>query len=152
MSVGHATSKIAESTCWSFRNRLVATLRLADRVLKPRQIRFGSIELHSDNADKSEPEGLRARGWGVKSLVLHRVFDCSTFHPEGIQAISRWLSVATPPEIETRGAFRSWRDRRICDPSSLPGSFACPLLRPEFKPDRADTPCAGVEGPGIDSD
>ena len=27
-----------------------------------------------------------------------------------------------------------------------------PLLRPELKPDRADTPCAGVEGPGIDSD
>ena len=27
-----------------------------------------------------------------------------------------------------------------------------PLLRPELKPDMADTPCAGVEGPGIDSD
>ena len=57
-----------------------------------------------------------ASGWGVKSLVLHRVFDCATFHPEGILAISRWLSIATPPEIESRSAFRSWRDRRICDP------------------------------------
>ena len=43
--------------------------------------------------------------WGVKKLVLQRVFDCAAFHPEGISEISRWLSVATPPENDSRSAF-----------------------------------------------
>ena len=45
------------------------------------------------------------RAWPVKSLVLQRVFDCAAFHPGGISEISRWLSVATPPEIDSRSAF-----------------------------------------------
>ncbi len=37
--------------------------------------------------------------------------------PEGIKAISRWLSVATPPETKMDD-HRSWKDRSSlgCDP------------------------------------
>jgi hypothetical protein len=76
-----------------------------------------------DRGRRTEDRGQRSEDGGQES-GLHPSRWLSRLYPEGISAISRWLSVATPP-VAMISVFASRRDasnvlwRRLCSESSV---------------------------------